>query len=170
MAGDLFTERRAEFSPCRRYRYWLEIVWDRKRPVLVVCMLNPSTADEFANDPTVERCVRRAKSVEFGGLVVVNAFAWRSTDPNELYKVSDPAGPENDGFIATAAKVAGLMLCGWGTHVERVLPGRTAAVLRIISDAGGTPHALKINADGSPQHPLYVGYDVQPVPYRGAAP
>jgi hypothetical protein len=73
--------RGAAFSACRRYRYRLWRMWDR-RPHCCFVMLNPSTADELANDPTVERCERRARAWGYGGLEVANVFAWRSTDPD----------------------------------------------------------------------------------------
>lgn len=163
MGSDLFAKRKARFSPCRLYRYTLLIEWDRDGPMLNFLMLNPSTADEVANDPTVERCERRARMTGFGSLVVTNVFALRSTDPQALYGHPDPIGPDNDVSIARAAAFSDLVICGWGTHVERVMPGRTEKVLGLIRGAGKTPHALKINAGGSPQHPLYVGYGVEPI-------
>ena len=165
--------RRAEFSPCRLWRYWLEIVWDEALPPMIAAMLNPSTADEVSNDPTVERQQRRAAMLGFGRLIVVNVFGWRSTDPAGLHIASDPVGPENDLAIRRAAALAsehdGLFLCGWGTHAERVRPGRPAEILRIARDAGAVPHALRVNRDGSPQHPLYVGYAVAPTPMEDPA-
>ena len=82
----------------------------------VFLMLNPSTADAIDNDPTVERCLRRALKMGFGGLMVCNTFAYRSTDPEKLYEVEDPVGPENDQIILARARSAGMVICGWGTH------------------------------------------------------
>src|ERR1051326_5628436 len=94
---------RALFSPCGLFRYRLWRHWTPGMPPLVFVMLNPSTADAEKNDPTVERCERRAKAGGFGGGEVVNLFALRSTDPKALYSAADPIGPENDKVIATAA-------------------------------------------------------------------
>lgn len=89
----LFEQSGAAFSPCRRYRYRLWRTWGDAAPAVFV-MLNPSTADEIENDPTVERCERRARAMGFGGLRVANIFSLRSTDPTALYTSDDPVGPE----------------------------------------------------------------------------
>lgn len=112
------------------------------------------------NDPTVERCQRRAIKMGYGGLHVGNIFAWRSTDPTVLPALADPVGPDNDTAILQAAKNAGIVICGWGKHGK--LLDRGNQVLEMLLQHGVTPHALAINEDGSPQHPLYVGYDVLP--------
>lgn len=151
----------ANFSPCRKYRYNLFRIWDTNRKIITFCMLNPSTADETQNDPTIERCVRRAKMMNCGGLMVVNAFAYRSTDPNELYDITDPIGPENDDYIRKAAEVSGVVICGWGKHGSLHL--RNHDVVDLIRETKALPLALRINKDGSPGHPLYIKYDQKPV-------
>lgn len=151
----------ATFSPCTRYRYTLWRTWDASKPPCLFLMLNPSTADAIDNDPTVERCQRRALAIGFGGLVVCNIFAYRSTDPGALYGLDDPVGPENNAAILEQASRAGLVVCGWGKH--GALHGRGNAVLAMLRSAGVKPHALQINGDGSPKHPLYVGYQHEPV-------
>ncbi len=161
-ANSLFPEQTgATFSPCTHYRYTLWRTWDASKPSCLFLMLNPSTADEVDNDPTVERCQRRALAMGFGSLVVCNIFAYRSTDPGALYDLSDPIGPENDAAILAQASRAGLVVCGWGKH--GALHGRGNAVLSMLRSAGVKPHALQINGDGSPKHPLYVGYQHAPV-------
>lgn len=153
----------AKFSSCKKYRYRLWRIWDDQKPVMVFCMLNPSTADEVENDPTVARCQERAKRNGYGGIEVVNIFAFRSTDPRALYRAQDPIGPENNGHIKDALKSASTVICAWGKHGE--LSDRGVEVLKLILNLGHKPMALKINKDGSPGHPLYVGYDVKPVEY-----
>jgi hypothetical protein len=152
----------ATFSTCGRYRYILWRRWDASKAACLFLMLNPSTADEVDNDPTVERCQRRAQRMGYGGLVVCNIFAFRSTDPAALYEQADPVGPDNDRAIASQAAEAELVICGWGRH--GALHGRGDAVISLLRSAGIQPHALRLNADGSPQHPLYVGYDQMPFP------
>lgn len=124
-------------------------------------MLNPSTADENVNDPTVERCRRRAEMMGYGGLVVINIFAYRSTDPRELKKKNiDPVGMQNNMQIVEAGKRCKMVICGWGKHGS--LHGRGKEVLEMMKFWGIKTRALRLNKDGSPAHPLYIGYDVKP--------
>lgn len=158
----------ATFSPCRRYRYTLWRTWDAARPACLFLLLNPSTADETDNDPTVERCQRRAQTMGYGGLVVCNIFAYRSADPAALYMEDDPIGPSNDRAILEQAAIAGRVVCGWGKH--GALRGRGSQVLALLRRNGIMPYALQINGDGSPKHPLYVGYHHAPAPMPGTGP
>jgi len=153
----------AAFSPDRKYRWSLHRIWQSAAPLVCYVLLNPSTADESKNDPTVERCQVRALNAGFGGLLVVNIFAWRSTDPAELYQVADPVGaPYNDSVIINSVRKSELVVCGWGMH--GALQDRGKQVLELIRSAGKVPHALRINSDGSPEHPLYLSYKLQPQP------
>lgn len=159
----LFGQTGAVFSSCNKYRYRLWRTWNEKAPAVFV-MLNPSTADEIVNDPTVERCERRAHVMGYGGLRVANIFALRSTDPGALYGHSDPVGEDNDRAILESISGAGIVVCAWGGHGN--LNNRGAAVLKLIRDAGVIPHYLTLNKDGTPKHPLYVGYNVQPTAWE----
>ncbi len=155
----LFDTSGAVFSDCRKYRYLLWRYWS-DAPKAVFIMLNPSTADEVENDPTVERCERRARSMGFGGLRVANIFALRSTDPLALYSHPDPVGNGNDESIRVSVDGAGIVICAWGGHGN--LNDRGKRVLNLIRETGAIPHFLHLNNDGTPKHPLYVGYDVKP--------
>jgi hypothetical protein len=127
-------------------------------------MLNPSIANADQNDPTVERCQRRAMKMGFGGLRVVNIFGLVSTDPAALYQVDDPVGPDNDAAILEAVKDAGMVICAWGKHGAHV--DRAREVVALLRQAGISPNCLALNADGSPKHPLYVAMAVTPVAYE----
>lgn len=154
----------ATFSPCKCYRYLLWRRWDETKPMAAFVMLNPSTADEVDNDPTVERCQRRAVAMGYGGLWVANIFAFRSTDPAALYELDDPVGPGNDEAIVHVARHAGLVVCAWGKHGNLIERGK--AVVSLLATTGCRPHYLQLNADGTPKHPLYVSYSVQPTPFE----
>jgi hypothetical protein len=95
----MLLESSAVFSTCRRYRYVLRRIWDRSTPPAMFVGLNPSTADEVKDDPTVRRCIGYAKRWGFGGLIMTNIFAFRSTDPNALVELDDPVGPRNDAWL-----------------------------------------------------------------------
>ena len=163
MLIDLFMQTGAVFSPCGTYRYRLWRTWDESRPSLVMVMLNPSIANVEINDPTVERCQRRAFAMGYGSLQVVSIFALVSTDPAALYQIDDPVGPENDAAILDAVKGAGKVCVAWGAHGRHI--GRAKAVIELLKGAGVQPYALAINADGSPKHPLYVAMSAVPVPF-----
>ncbi len=150
---------RAWYSPCGLYRYRLERVW-APGDMLAFIMLNPSTATEQHNDPTIERCERRARALGFCGLVVVNLFAFRATYPADLRQAADPVGPENSAILLETARSAGLVLCGWGTHGDLLQQG--AAVAGQLRGAGLALHHLGLTKGGQPRHPLYVGYAVRP--------
>lgn len=154
--------RRATFSPCRRYRYRLEREWGGGGRALFV-LLNPSTADEINDDPTVRRCWTFAADWGYGQAEVCNLFAWRATDPRGMLAAEEPVGAENDSHLLAAAAQASLIVCGWGVHGAR--RGRAAAATALLRGAGHTLHALGLTRDGQPRHPLYLPRQALPVPF-----
>jgi len=159
--GDAPSE--AVYSPCERYRYLLTRVWDPAGRRALFVMLNPSTATEVRNDPTVERCERRARALGYGAFRVVNIFALRSTDPAALYAEPDPVGPENDGALRDSAGWADTVVCAWGTH--GACQGRGAVVERLLRATGRSLWHLGLTQAGHPRHPLYVSYGQAPQPW-----
>lgn len=155
------------FSPCRKYRYILWRVWSPGKPLMTWVMLNPSTADEIANDPTIERCERRARFSGFGGILVVNLFAYRATNPEEMKAAMGPIGDYNPTFIRRAAVAAtisgGMVVCGWGEH--GAFRSQGSLVRAILHHHGVEPYVLALNKSGEPKHPLYVGYKTAPRPW-----
>jgi hypothetical protein len=155
----------ARFSDCGAYRYELRRVWQPSAPVLAWIMLNPSTATAEQDDPTVAKCRAYAERDGFGGIVVVNIFAWRSTDPRMLPLVKEPVGPENDAAILRAVAGAGLVVCAWGNHGQ--LHGRGCIVEEALRKAGAKLHRLVINkTTGEPGHPLYLRMSLPFVPWE----
>lgn len=151
--------RTAEFSG--PYRYTLSVVWGDDTNMVNFLMLNPSTADEVQNDPTVERCQRRAIAWGFGGLVVTNLFALRSTDPKMLYKHDDPVGPLNNDRIIQVAKSSRMVLCAWGNHGEFM--GRGDTVMKMLFEHNLPLKCLAVTRSKQPSHPLYLPYSMRPV-------
>lgn len=154
---------RALWSDCGAYRYLLERRWGEGGTLLYI-LLNPSTATEAENDPTLERCERRARALGYGGFTVVNLFAWRATRPADLRHAADPVGPENDAVLTDAVADARAVLCGWGAR--GALLGRGAAVAARLRAAGVAAGHLGFTRHGHPRHPLYVAYAVTPQPWR----
>lgn len=153
----------AIYSPCERYRYALTRVWTPGARRALFVMLNPSTATEVQNDPTVERCERRARSLGFGAFRVCNIFAFRATDPRVMRSQPDPVGPLNDAAILAGAGWAQSIVCAWGSHGAHL--DRGAAVERLLRGAGHRLHHLGLTKGGQPRHPLYIGYARQPEPW-----
>ncbi len=150
----------AIYSDCENYRYSLTRIWDDNAPRVLFVMLNPSTATEVQNDPTVERCERRARALGYGAFCVCNIFAYRATNPNVMRAQTDPVGPENDTAITDAALWANDIVCAWGTHgAHRNRGPEVEQTLR----AQPKPLAhLGLSIAGHPKHPLYIGYKTQP--------
>lgn len=160
MSMDLFAARRhAAFSPCRNYRYRLKSVLNESLPRILWIMLNPSTADEHVDDPTVRRVWQWSARWGYGVAEICNLFAWRSTDPAELRRAADPVGPENDIHVAHAAERAHLVICAWGVHGSYL--DRSTDMRRLL--AGRRLYCLALTKDGEPGHPLYLRGDVLPV-------
>lgn len=154
----------AIYSPCERYRYSLTREWapeDGGRVLFV--MLNPSTATELRNDPTVERCERRARALGYGAFRVCNIFAWRATDPREMRAAADPVGPQNDAALRDGCDWADRVICAWGAHGAHL--GRGPRVEAMLRATGASLHHLGLTRDGHPRHPLYIAYSRQPAPW-----
>jgi hypothetical protein len=133
------------------YRYLLSRRWGAGAGALFV-MLNPSTADDRADDPTIRRCVGFARRWRAPALEVVNLYALRATDPRDLFAHPAPVGPDNDRVIAEAARRAALVIVAWGVHGARDRE-RTARVIALI---GREVACLGTTGGGDPRHPLYL--------------
>lgn len=145
----------AEFSPCRTYRYKLRRRWGPGHTVAFI-LLNPSTADETHDDPTIRRCIEFAKAWGAGGLVLGNIFAFRATNPMVMRSFPDPVGPGNDQALSEIVDEAshGRIICGWGTHGAH--RDRGHQVLAMLRGRKVKPMALSMTLMGQPGHPLYL--------------
>ena len=150
------------FSPCRKYRYvlWREFggLFGTSRYVMFVG-LNPSTADETEDDPTIRRCINFAKSWGYDAICMTNLFAFRATDPREMLLADEPIGLHNDQHLITCAHDASLVVAAWGT--DGTHRGRDIEVIAMISNL----HCLKKTKDGHPGHPLYLSGKLKPQPF-----
>jgi hypothetical protein len=153
----------AVFDVSGLYRYSLWRAWCADHLRVVFIMLNPSTADEQRNDPTIRRCIEFARTWQFGSVDVVNLFAYRATDFKELLKVDDPVGEENDLFIEKAIEGCSKIVVGWGT--KGALFDRDRQVLQLLVGMQNV-YCLDMTKDGYPRHPLYVRGDTRLVPFH----
>ncbi|MEM1350998.1 MAG: DUF1643 domain-containing protein [Pseudomonadota bacterium] len=157
----------AKYSDCGHYRYALTRVWEPGGPIVNFVMLNPSVADAEKNDPTVERCERRARRMGFAGFSVTNIFAWRDTDPFKMRKARHPIGPENDRILLDSAAQADIVIAAWGAHGAHL--NRGPAVHQLFVANAIDLHHLGLTKQHHPRHPLYVPYDRLPRPWATAA-
>ena len=154
-------------STAREYRYLLTRTWDPKVKPLVFLMLNPSTADALEDDPTIRRCTSFAKRECAGGLVVVNLFGLRSTDPRALLHHPDPVGPLNDAFIRQAVAGAHTVIAAWGAAGVQQDRGQT--VTAMLARMRAPVQCLGRTSTGQPRHPLYLPKGTVLEPYGVAA-
>lgn len=148
----------AVFSPDRTYRYELWRRWGVGRDYCCFIGLNPSTADEIQDDPTIRRCIGFAKELGYGSLCMLNLFAFRSRFPDVMKMQPDPVGPDNDATIQLLAHNAGIVVAAWGVHGTHI--GRAGQVLQMIPNL----HCLGTTKQGHPKHPLYLPKYTKPVP------
>lgn len=153
--------RQTILSPDRKYRYTLWRQWDENGcgdgpPAYVMWIgLNPSTADETKDDPTIRRCKAFTTRFGFEAMCMTNLFAFRATDPRALKLADNPVGTANNRHLWLAAQGASLVIACWGAH-GRFL-NREEDVSRLL-----WAHSLKclgVNSDGTPKHPLYLRAD-----------
>ena len=150
--------RQTIFSPCRTYRYALWREWIGGYGYAMFVGLNPSTADETQDDPTIRRCIAFAKAWGYSGLCMTNLFAFRATDPKDMKASADPTGPENDAHLLALADGAGVIVAAWGAN--GIHKGRDANVRNLLPAL----HCLALTKDGHPGHPLYLRKTLTPVP------
>lgn len=129
-------------------------------------MLNPSTADEVADDPTIRKCCGFTKRWGYRGIVVTNLFAFRATKPAELHelirdgKIDIAIGPDNDTAIANAANEADIVVVAWGANAARYV-NRVSEVMKMFL----RPSCIGLTKDGHPLHPCMAGYTDDPIPF-----
>ena len=159
LMNGLLVNKNATFSDCRKYRYALSRTWNGKKKTILFIGLNPSTANEKIDDPTIRRCINYAQNWGYGSLLMVNLFAYRATLPSELKNVKNPIGNDNDLHIIELSKKADIAVAAWGN--EGTLLNRDKEVKKILPNL----MCLKINKSGQPAHPLYQKKDLKLIKY-----
>lgn len=161
------------FSPDRKYRYLLWRRWSLdpygaaqapSKLFIQFIALNPSTADETKDDPTVRRCIGFAKLWGFSAMCMTNIFAWRDTDPRLMKKATEPVGIENTDWLCRVAQEATMVVCCWGNHGQHLQ--RSERLLERFKKLNiGKLHHLGMTGVMQPKHPLYLSNAVTPVPW-----
>jgi hypothetical protein len=151
----------ATFSPCRRYRYTLERKWIGGIGTINFIGLNPSTADESQDDPTIRRCVGFAKSWGFSALCMLNLFAFRATDPRDMMDAADPIGPDNEATLERYVNAEGATtIAAWGAG------GWYRGRGPFLHDIYPQLKMLKLTKGGHPAHPLYLPKTLTPLEWK----
>ena len=149
-------------SPCRTYRYTLWRHWVVGSDYAMFVCLNPSTADETEDDPTLRRCVAYAKNWGFAAVCMTNLFAYRATRPADMRLADEPIGPDNNRHLRVMAKRASVVVAAWGNN--GAYRGRDQEVRRLLRDL----HYLRLTSKGQPAHPLYLPAELTPMRLPGA--
>lgn len=175
--SDLFMKRTAVISDCKLYRYELRRVWDDTKPMLPVCMLNPSWADADQEDMTLLALIHFAKLWGYGGLLIVNFYAFRSPSPKEMFAQGTKAfGPDNDNYIKAAIQYAaangGKLLAAWGNDGN--VGGYHTYFKLLARDSRVDLICLGTTQSGQPKHPMARGKhriprDQQPIIWSASA-
>lgn len=162
------------FSPCRLYRYTLWRKWDcdsltgcsddlkHSHEFVQFIGLNPSTADETRDDPTIRRCIAFAKSWGYGAMCMTNLFAFRATDPKQMMKKENLADIDNQHHILSCGSEAAIVVAAWG--VNGTFACRDLTVKQWLSQAKIPVFHLGLTKEGHPKHPLYLPKTLTPIP------
>jgi hypothetical protein len=152
----------AIFTDERTHRVYLWRIWDRTKPLVMFILLNPSTANETLDDPTVKRCIGFAKRWGYGGVFMCNVFTLVSTDPKALNKEQNIAMGASLAMRVIREK-CDKAIAGWGTYVTQVRQweDRVERIKRDLSPL----YCLGLTQDGHPKHPLYLPYNTPLIEY-----
>jgi hypothetical protein len=143
-------------SEDNKYRYQLSRIWDKTKPTILFIMLNPSTADEIKDDPTIRRVINFSKSWKYGSVLIGNLYAYRSTDPKVLKTVENPIGENNISHISQLIKISDKVVYAWGNNQQE-----PEWLTKLVEE----PYCIDISKKGIPKHPLYLKGDMLPVLY-----
>jgi len=154
------TSQGAFFSSYRKYRYALWRIWDDTKPYVMFIGLNPSIANEIDNDPTIRRCINYSKGWGYGGVYMMNLFAYVGTNPHDMKNAQDPIGPKNNDWLHKISGNAGIIIASWGN--DGLYLNRSYQIKKKLPKL----HCLKINKNGEPAHPLYQKLNLKPIRFN----
>ena len=143
-------------STDEQYRYDLTRAWSPANRKITWVMLNPSTADAEQDDPTIRRCIGFSQMWGYGGMTIVNLYAYRTTDPKELLSVENPAGPENHETILRRLSESELVVAAWGAFARKIALEGRPNVESLCHRLDVPLRCLGTTKTGAPRHPLYV--------------
>ncbi len=154
------TVKEVVVSEDKKYQYDLSYIWDESIPYAMFIGLNPPSSTVTAHSQTIKRCIQYAKSWGCGGVHICNVFAWITSDSDDLLKVDDPVGQDNDKWLSELAMNAGIIVAAWGN--KATYGNRAEIVQRFLPNL----HSLTVNKSGEPGQLYYLSKGVEPVPYK----
>lgn len=159
---DLFSNeteiKGAYFSADRKYRYSLFRIWDKNKPFVQFVGLNPSTANENVDDPTIRRIKQFARDWGYGGFYMTNLFGFVTPYPEELKTCADPLG-DNNMWLRNVKELCATVCFCWGSFD---VFGRDNEVSSMFPEAV----CFGLSKSGNPKHPLYLPKTTRPVNFK----
>ena len=158
-------EKDAIISKCGNYRYSLSRIWDKDKPLVMFLMFNPSTADTDRDDPTIRKCIGYAKNWGYGGILVGNLFAFRSSDPLDLLYSDNPIGKHNGEYLEKMFDKSSIIIFAWGN--QKILDKIYDGPFKDFSKNKNREkyYYLELSKRGTPKHPLYLKKELKPIKY-----
>lgn len=147
----------------RTYRFLLWRFWD-ERPRVLFNGLNPSTANELQDDPTVKRWCQFARDWGYGGFYATNLYPFITPNPEELvaprcfHKANYPA-------IKMASDLSVLTVACWGDGIKKIDGGLKVAD-HVREEYLDAPMCFNLTKSGNPRHPLYLPADAELIEYK----
>ena len=151
-------KKSAILSEDRKYRYELSRIWNESLLILTFVALNPSSyADENTDSKTINRMINIAKSDGYGGIYIVNLYAFRTTYPNVLKSVDNPIGNDNISHVKRVIALSDKVVYCWGNKEKEPVWLRNLVL---------TPYCLGLSKKGIPLHPISSKCELRPVLYK----
>ena len=151
----------AVISPDGVYRYRLERRWDElvsKKFTVCWIMLNPSVADATKDDPTIRKCMGFSQRWGYGGMIVVNLYAYRATSPQDLalaIALREAMGPMNVNAVGLALDDCDRAIVAWGSNA----PSPPREILKVLKYHQRNIECFRpLTKNGQPPHPLMLPY------------
>lgn len=127
----------------------------------IICFgINPSTANDEKDDPTISKIRKIASENNCDGWVMLNLYPQRATNPDDMHKEADnDLNKKNYEAIRSVFNIYpnALTLASWGNAIEKrkYLKDCLKEILAISPDRKWVCRG-KLTVKGNPRHQLYV--------------
>lgn len=143
------------YDDLKQHRLLWKQVWDVKKPLACVLMINPCQASTIHKDTTTYLVVNNIANLgDYGGVTIVNLFSLLTP---KLHFTS-PAilnNKDNDSYIKKAAEEASVVILAWGRGADTNLKIAERA-RQVVAMLEPQKEKLRIISDGERMgmHPL----------------